>query len=957
MKKLKFTTIILLLATMAYGQGVAINEDGAAPDPSAMLEVTSTEKGILIPRMTQAQRDAIAEPATGLLIYQTDATAGFYFNAGSTVAPDWQRLGDGGAGQWSLSGDNIYYMEGNVGIGTTTPASKQHILGAGDAETPLMTIENSEDNATSLSLKSPWRTWLIGQNMFPLLPLDAFYIFDQTADAARMAILGNGNVGIGVNNPSAQLHTSGSVRFAGAGTPGAGRVLTSDANGNATWQLHGGGGGSNWIVSGEDIFNSNTGNVGIGTSSPDALLHINGTGQGQGNVLFAGDISLPPGDPPIEGPGARMMWYADIAAFRVGQVDGTHWDKTNLGFMSFAAGWNTRASGMNSVSIGTGTNADALGSIALGSFANASYDYSTALGYGTKAHSAYETVIGKHNSEYEPANSWGWNPADRLFVIGNGTGSSPAERSNAMTVLKNGNVGIGTTSPSAQLHTTGTVRFDGAGTPAAGKVLTSDVNGTATWQNESDPTWSGAANTTSAIGRTGNVGIGVNTPSALLHTRGTGTGEGNVLFAGSFKSPNPGNPPASGAGTRMMWYPDKAAFRAGRVISANWDKDNIGNHSFAIGYDTKAKGNQSTAFGWQSHALGSTSFAAGYMSKASGNASVAIGDNASALSGYEIVLGRYNTEYTPNHTTIWNANDRLFVIANGTSDANRSNAVTVMKNGNTGIGTSSPDPNAILELSATDKGFLPPRMTLAQRDAISGPAEGLIISCTDCQVPGLHQYLNGTWIALAQTSFDTGVYGTVVNPATGKVWLDRNLGASQVATSSADPASYGDLYQWGRAADGHQKRNSPVTNTIATTWFSGGNDWDGSFIAHNNSPYNWLDGNVRHLWTGADAENNPCPSGFRLPTNAEWTQERLTWSSDDAAGAFASPLKLPVAGYRIDNTGGLSQAGSWGHYYSGTSAVCSYGGEYARVLIFTSETTNIVHRFRATGCSVRCIKN
>ena len=53
----------------------------------------------------------------------------------------------------------------------------------------------------------------------------------------------------------------------------------------------------------------------------------------------------------------------------------------------------------------------------------------------------------------------------------------------------------------------------------------------------------------------------------------------------------------------------------------------------------------------------------------------------------------------------------------------------------------------------------------------------------------------------------------VLNPITGKTWMDRNLGASQVATSSSDAAAYGDLYQWGRRADGHQCRNSPTTTT------------------------------------------------------------------------------------------------------------------------------------------------
>jgi serine/threonine protein kinase len=68
----------------------------------------------------------------------------------------------------------------------------------------------------------------------------------------------------------------------------------------------------------------------------------------------------------------------------------------------------------------------------------------------------------------------------------------------------------------------------------------------------------------------------------------------------------------------------------------------------------------------------------------------------------------------------------------------------------------------------------------------------------------------------------------VTNPATGRVWMDRNLGASRAATSSTDAQAYGDLYQWGRAADGHQKRTSATTTTLS----SGDQPGHGSFILY-----------------------------------------------------------------------------------------------------------------------------
>jgi hypothetical protein len=210
----------------------------------------------------------------------------------------------------------------------------------------------------------------------------------------------------------------------------------------------------------------------------------------------------------------------------------------------------------------------------------------------------------------------------------------------------------------------------------------------------------------------GNVGIGTNTPTALLHTDGTGTGGGNVVFVGSYKSSNPGNPPVSGAGTRMMWYPDKAAFRAGRVDNTQWNNNNIGNHSSAWGYNTTAAAPYSTAWGNSSSAIenyatawglntissGAASSAWGGYTEASGSVATAWGFGTTAPSYAETVMGRYNTLYTPTGVSIWNANDRLFVIGNGTSESNRANALTVLKNGR--IGISLHNPNSQLHINA-----------------------------------------------------------------------------------------------------------------------------------------------------------------------------------------------------------------------------------------------------------------
>jgi hypothetical protein len=105
MKIKQFLIALMLLTSSAvFAQNVGINTDGSTPDNSALLDVKGNTKGILIPRMTQVQRLAIASPATGLLVYQTDGTDGFYFNKGTAVTPNWQFITTGAVGPTGATG-------------------------------------------------------------------------------------------------------------------------------------------------------------------------------------------------------------------------------------------------------------------------------------------------------------------------------------------------------------------------------------------------------------------------------------------------------------------------------------------------------------------------------------------------------------------------------------------------------------------------------------------------------------------------------------------------------------------------------------------------------------------------------------------------------------------------------------------------------------------------------------
>ncbi|NCA80494.1 MAG: hypothetical protein EOM76_09990, partial [Sphingobacteriia bacterium] len=255
--------------------------------------------------------------------------------------------------------------------------------------------------------------------------------------------------------------------------------------------------------------------------------------------------------------------------------------------------------------------------------------------------------------------------------------------------------------------------------------------------------------------------------------------------------------------------------------------------------------------------------------------------------------------------------------------------------------------------------------TASQIRADIPDVSGFLTSETDPNVPtgtqtGEMQYWNGTaWVTVAignegqMLSFVGGVptWTTVVgptdvyNPTTGEIWMDRNLGASQVATSSTDAAAYGDLYQWGRGTDGHQIRTSGTTSTLSATNTPG----HGNFITNGPSPYDWRSPQNDNLWQGVSGTNNPCPNGYRLPTEAEWIAELGSWGSNNSAGAFASPLKLPLAGSRMYD---LDLFFNDGAYWSSTvSSTESY------LLFFTGSDALMASNCRAWGLSVRCIKD
>ncbi|CAN5512229.1 hypothetical protein BH23BAC4_BH23BAC4_12860 [soil metagenome] len=170
-------------------------------------------------------------------------------------------------------------------------------------------------------------------------------------------------------------------------------------------------------------------------------------------------------------------------------------------------------------------------------------------------------------------------------------------------------------------------------------------------------------------------------------------GSGALIVPGIYVG-STGSVPVSGDGARLMWIPERAAFRVGRAGDQQaWDPTSTGNYSMAFGLNTRASGWYSTAMGSGTTASGSRATAMGGATTASGTFSTSMGINTTASGMYStsmgqnttahayasVVLGRYNV--IAGHPTAWHPQP-LFVAGNGTSDGARSNALTLLNNGN-----------------------------------------------------------------------------------------------------------------------------------------------------------------------------------------------------------------------------------------------------------------------------------
>lgn len=396
-----------------------------------------------------------------------------------------------------------------------------------------------------------------------------------------------------------------------------------------------------------------------------------------------------------------------------GLFNSANWSPDSIGAYSLGFGYNVKAIGDGSIALGGGVESAGKGSFAagLGAISQGSYsvalgrdpltlgNYSSAIGRNVVAYSGYETVLGRFNTSYTPLSTTSWNADDRLFVIGNGTSSS--NKSDAFTILKNGNATLtGTLTLTDGVDSLTLPNTDGQ----IDQVLTTDGSGAMGWSN---------GDAFNVFEKQGN----------LIHQKG-GYSTDDFIIGREFL-------PLNGENVNDAFFAfdrSKGAFFGGLYNSTYSSPDSIGSYSFSYGQNSNASGLSSIALGFTSNAMGFSSVALGWLNKAhnisvaigrsasseslgaiamgnfvnatnynsiaigtrsnaDGQHSIAIGTQLTAQSAYELNVGRYNTISSPFDSENWDERDKLFVVGNGSSSNNRSDAFTIRKNGNTSVGS------------------------------------------------------------------------------------------------------------------------------------------------------------------------------------------------------------------------------------------------------------------------------
>ncbi len=612
-----FTFTCISLSQTLFAQSVGIGTN--SPDSSALLDISSTEKGLLIPRMSSADRQNIVDPAKGLMVYDTSNQAFYYFMGNGWLellaghvdhiedadgdtkiqveeSPDediihfdmggteFFRMDSGrievlNTGNCVFIGghagekDTMYYTN-NVGIGSSALSENtngfdniaigssplgNNTTGWGNIALGMNSLQQNATGSENIAIGqnamkfnetadnnlAVGNSALVGHVIGSDNTALGSYAGDNQGIGTRNTFLGShanmnaGNltnatsigayavvdcdsclvlgdaskVGIGTSTPTDKLHVMGHIRMVD-GNQQEGYVMTSDSNGTASWQPLGSLNDNAWILSGNNIYNSNSGNVGIGTTTPNLDLSIGfaNTGlqndgannlqvftQGVQRMFIGNNIGI--GTDSVTSK-LTVASTSGSPAIEIRKDSDTH--ESNL---KFAGGqtlyqfgtpnadrlrvWNSGVGEIMSIlpngNVGIRTTNPAAnfhvnGSIRTGTLLIADTTR-TALILKTDDNAAdmglaYRNTGGNFNWNIYRSDAGG--NAAHLIIAGGPQETDITNLPERMRITNTGLVGIGTASPGAKLDVAGNIRMVD-GNQQAGHIPVSDANGTMTW--------------------------------------------------------------------------------------------------------------------------------------------------------------------------------------------------------------------------------------------------------------------------------------------------------------------------------------------------------------------------------------------------------------------------------------------------------------------------------------------
>ncbi len=664
MKNIFIKNLLLIIAGIGFctnllAQSFAINTDGSTANNSALLDIKSTTKGLLIPRMNKAQRTTIATPANGLLVYQNapDSTGFYYYNG--TV---WAWL-------TNPNPPNAWNINGNSGTNVFT-----NYVGTNDNTDLAFRINGLE------------RMRLTGEaalgigTIVPTYPLDINY--------GQAGINNCPNNGIRIKSVGLNSIDCDKGLLLGYRDP---LTLSNDA---VLWNYGQSNTGLKNIIFGLEGFermrlNSN-GFLGLGTILPNYSLDV-GTGSAGVNPCVRNGLRLDVASPFWECDRGLFMGFDDgvdnrsTSIWNFGDINNPAANLyLRVGFGDQFSGAGQGGEVMRILPPGKGIGIGMTDPLAMLHITN--YSGGPALpglmvtrpGLPPNSSGFYTGLryIGIGDDGYV----WNYQDAPTIF------GTNDLER---MRIHQNGNVGINTTTPLARLHVADSSVLFSANGSVTGPFGSAPVNGEGRrmmwyankaafrvgyvdgvqWDTDSIGIYSFATGyNTKAKDYSTALGLDTKASNGSLSTGGYSTASGQFAFATGLNATASGN----------------ASISAGEQTRA------LGNHSIAGGYFTSVFNTYSVALGNRNTVSGIASFSMGNEVHVTGDQSAAFGKYLNNRSSYSFVTGSYNDIADIPDPQNPVATDRIFQIGNGSDVTARSNALTILRNGNTGIGTTNP---------------------------------------------------------------------------------------------------------------------------------------------------------------------------------------------------------------------------------------------------------------------------